>query len=91
MTTEELFAELSAQSGLDLPADAETLAGESAVLAVGSDFDAEQMMNSGDGSDVPVGVKVQGDPGAIEAVLDKVRGQMGTEEATFLRPTPTVT
>jgi len=84
MTVEEMFAELSAQTGLDLPVDAETLLGESAVVAVGSDFDAEQLMSSADGSDVPVGIKVKGDPGAIEAVLDKVRGQMGPEEATFL-------
>lgn len=79
MTTAELFAELSDQTGLDLPADVETMMGDSAVLAVGGNFDAEQMMSSSDGSDVPVGLKVQGDPGAIEAVLDKLGDQLGPE------------
>jgi hypothetical protein len=83
-SAEEMWAELSAETGLDLPADAETLAGESAVLAIGSGFDAEQLMNSADGSDVPVGVKVKGDPAAIDAVLDKLRGQLGPDEVSFL-------
>ena len=84
MTADELFQELSDQTGLDLPADVETLAGESAVLALGPDFDADELMSSADGSDVPVGVKVKGDPAAIESVLDKLRGQLGGEELTFM-------
>jgi len=83
MTTADLFEELSDLTGLDVPADVETLMGDSAVLAVGGDFDAEQMMSSADGSDVPAGLKVQGDPGAIEAVLDKLRSTMGPD-ATIL-------
>jgi len=83
MTTPDLFEELSDLTGLDVPADVETLMGDSAVLAVGGDFDAEQMMSSADGSDVPAGLKVQGDPGAIEAVLDKLRSTMGPD-ATIL-------
>ena len=79
MTVEELFDELSTQTGLDVPADVETLTGESAVLAIGAGFDAETFMNSGDGSDIPVGIKVKGDPAAIETVLDKLRPQMGSE------------
>jgi len=83
MTTADLFEELSDLTGLDVPADVETLMGDSAVLAVGGDFDAEQMMSSADGSDVPAGLKVQGDPGAIEAVLDKLSSTMGPD-ATIL-------
>jgi hypothetical protein len=77
MSSEDLMRELSDQSGLDLPDDAETLAGDSAALAVGSDFDPETFFNSDDGSGVPVGVKVQGDPDAIESVLDKLRPRLG--------------
>ena len=76
----ELLAELSDSSGLDLPGDAETLAGESFSLSVGSDFDPETAFNSGDGSDVPVAAKVKGDSDAIAGVLDKVRGQLGPQE-----------
>ena len=84
LTTEELFDELSEQTGLDLPTDVETLAGESAVVALGPGFDADQLMNSADGSDIPVGVKVKGDPAAIETVLDKLRGQLGGEELALM-------
>ncbi|MGH3335429.1 MAG: hypothetical protein ACRDOZ_06380, partial [Nocardioides sp.] len=70
--------------GLDLPADVETLFGDSAVLAMGTDFDPEAFFSSEDGSDIPIGVKVKGDPQAIETVLDKVRAKLGPEESLFL-------
>lgn len=81
MSGDELLDELSTQSGLDLPEDVETLTGESAALALGSDFDLETFVNSTDGSGVPVGLKVQGDTDAIESVLDKLRAQMGGAES----------
>ncbi|HEY0948860.1 DUF3352 domain-containing protein, partial [Nocardioides sp.] len=83
MTSAELLDEMSAQTGLDLPDDAETLMGDSAALALGSDFDLETFVNSEDGSGVPVGLKVHGDGDAIESVLDKVRPQMGGAEAVL--------
>ncbi len=76
---DELMAELSDMTGLDLPADAETLAGDSAALALGSDFDPDAFYSSSDGSDVPVAVKVKGDPDEIESVLDKLREMAGPE------------
>ncbi len=75
--TKALLSALSEQTGLDLPGDAETLAGKSLAIGVGSGFDPETLANSGDGSGVPVAVKVQGDVTGIEGVLDKVRGRMG--------------
>ena len=48
--------------GLDLPGDAETLAGDSVALALGTDFDPETFFNSGDGSDIPVAGEDQGRP-----------------------------
>jgi hypothetical protein len=77
MSTEQFLSMLSEQSGLDLPADAETLAGESMAVGVGSDLDPEDLVNSSDGSDVPVAAKVKGDAQAIESVLDKARGALG--------------
>lgn len=79
MSTDQLLDELSAESGLDLPGDAETLAGDSAALAVGGDFDPEAFFGAGDVSEVPIGVKVRGDADAIEAVLDKIRSQAGAD------------
>jgi hypothetical protein len=60
--------------GLSLPEDAETLLGESAAVAVGADFDPEAFFNSLSGpAQLPIGLKIKGDPDAIEEVLDKVR------------------
>ncbi|HYF72517.1 MAG TPA: DUF3352 domain-containing protein [Nocardioides sp.] len=81
MSSEELFDEMSAETGLDLPEDVETLMGDSAALALGSDFDVDTFVNSDDGSDVPVGMKVRGDTDEIESVLDKLRPQMGGAES----------
>jgi hypothetical protein len=83
-SVDDLIAELESESGLDLPEDAETLAGDAAALSVGSDFDPEVFFNSTDGSGVPVGVKVKGDADAIEAVLAKIRGTLDAGEASFL-------
>lgn len=80
----DLIDEMSQATGLDLPGDAETLAGESAAIAVGGNVDPETFVNSSDGSDVPVAVKVKGDPKAIESVLDKVRAQLGDQGSTVL-------
>ena len=75
-SAEELMKQLGKESGLDLPGDAETLAGESVAVAVGSDIDPEAAFNSG-GSDIPAAVKIKGDSEGIAAVLDKVRKQAG--------------
>ena len=76
MTVEDLEAELEASTGLTV-ADLETLAGESASLSLGSDFDAETFFNSSDGSDIPVGAKVQGDAAGIQDVLATLAETMG--------------
>lgn len=75
-SAEELMKQLGKESGLDLPGDAETLAGESVAVAVGSDIDPEAVFNSG-GSDIPAAVKIKGDSEGIADVLDKVRKQAG--------------
>lgn len=78
MSAEEMFAELSEASGLDLPADAETLLGESAVVSLGSGIDLDAVFNGGP-ADLPIGLTVEGDPGEIDAVVEKIRAQMGPD------------
>jgi uncharacterized protein DUF3352 len=82
-STEELLSTISEETGLDLPGDAETLAGDSAALAIGSDIDPDAIFSSdgssSDGSDVPVAVKITGDPDEIEKVLDKLREMAGSD------------
>jgi hypothetical protein len=83
-TVDDLIAQLESDTGLDLPADAETLAGEAAALSIGSDLDPEVFFNSSDGSGVPVAVKVKGDATAIKDVLAKIRATMSDADAAFL-------
>ncbi len=79
MSVDDMIAEAEAATGLDLPDDAETLAGESAALAISADIDPEALVNSDSPEGLPIGVKVRGEPDEIEGVLDKIRSQMGTE------------
>ena len=76
---DDLMSELSDMTGLDLPADAETLSGDSAALVLGGDFDPDAFFSSDDGSDIPVAVKIKGDPDKIEKVLDKLRDMAGPQ------------
>lgn len=77
VSSEELLDTMSQATGLDLPADAEKLAGDSAVLSLGSGFDPETLFDSPDGADVPIGLKVEGDPDEITEVLAKIQAQAG--------------
>lgn len=75
MTPEQVeqgLAMVEQQTGLALPEDLETLLGEQFVLALGGGFDLETLMNSADPTGVPLGLKVLGDPQAIEAVVAKL-------------------
>ena len=74
---ESMVEEAERATGLSLPEDLETLAGDSTSIAMGSDFDPEAFFMSQDGAGVPVGLKVKGDPEAIEAVLEKIRAKLG--------------
>jgi len=78
-SADDLMAEAESESGLELPEDAETLTGDGFAIAVSSDVDIEAMINSGDPGSLGVGMKVKGDPDAVETVLDKIRPQTGDE------------
>ncbi len=78
MTADELMAEMSEASGLDLPTDAEALAGDAMAVSMGAGFDLEAFFNGGPG-ELPVGVTIQGDPDAIQGALDKIKAQMGPD------------
>jgi hypothetical protein len=71
------LAQAEAQTGLSLPEDLETLLGEHVALAFGGSFDLEQLMNSGDPSGLPFGVKVQGDADDINGVMDTLGQSSG--------------
>ena len=78
---DEFVEEAESELGLDLPEDAETLAGESAVLALGSDFDPDSFLAfDADPTELPIGVKIKGDPDGIQEVLDKLLESSGATE-----------
>ena len=83
MSADDMLAELESQTGLEFPEDFDKLTGDALALAVSSDLDLDQLVNTGDPSDLAVGIKVKGTPADIESVLDKIRPQLG-EEASFL-------
>lgn len=72
MSSDEMVSQVEQETGLTLPDDLETLLGDSATVALSSDFSPETFMNSSDGSDVPVGMRVHGDAAGIGSVLDKI-------------------
>lgn len=76
---EEFVSQIESETGLSLPEDVETLTGDSLALAVGEDFDPEAIANSSDISDVPVGLRIEGDGGEIEKVIEKLRESAGPE------------
>jgi hypothetical protein len=83
-TPEQMVAQAEQFTGLALPEDLETLFGDSTVLAIGSELDPEALVHSGDGSDIPIGIKVKGDPAEVERVLDKLRTRLGAVDGEFV-------
>ena len=85
-TIDEQIAELESQTGLTLPEDLETLLGEGVTVSLGSGLDPDAVANGGPG-EVPVGIRIDGDAGEIQAVLDKIAAQAGPEMAELMQVT----
>jgi hypothetical protein len=75
----DTLQQLARETGLDLPDDAETLAGRSFALAVGGDVDPDSVFDLDDATGLPVGLKVEGDGDAIGAIVDKLGGPFGVD------------
>jgi len=73
---DEAIAEVEDETGMSLPEDAETVTGESAAISIGSDFDPLAFEDGADPDELPIGLKIKGDPDAIAGVLDKVLEQV---------------
>ena len=79
MSQDDATRELSRETGLDVPADIETLLGSGVSISVGQDIDLEAAENGDSLSGLPIGATVKGDPAAIERVLDKIRAKVGND------------
>ena len=75
-----MLAEAEAETGLTLPEDLQTLLGDGLSVAVDSSADLGAMASGSgdvDPADLPVGVRIVGDPDEITGVLDKVEAALG--------------
>jgi hypothetical protein len=82
---DRMLAEIESESGLDLPEDAERLLGDGVSFAVDSDLDVAALNGgSPDPSDLPLGLRISGDPDEITPVLDKVTALLGPEAGESL-------
>jgi hypothetical protein len=80
---DEQVSQFEAETGLEFPEDVETLLGDGVTISLGSGIDPDAIANGGPG-EVPAGIKVKGDAGEIQAVLDKISAQLGPEAADFM-------
>jgi hypothetical protein len=85
-TIDEELAQFESETGLAFPEDLETLLGEGVTVSLGSGLDPDAVANGGPG-EVPVGIRIDGDPDEIQAVLDKIAAQAGPELADYLQVT----
>jgi hypothetical protein len=83
---DEEIAQFEEETGLSVPQDLETLMGEGVTISLGSGIDPDAIANGGPG-EVPLGIRIKGDAGEIQAVLDKLKDVGGPELAEFLEVT----
>ncbi|UDY22472.1 DUF3352 domain-containing protein [Nocardioides sp. Kera G14] len=69
---QSLYEAINSFTGLDAPADLETLTSDSVQLVVGPKIDVEALINSADPSALPVALRVKGDPDKIKTVVGKL-------------------
>ena len=86
MDVDEMLAEAESETGLELPADLETLLGEGVAVGLGSGIDPDAIVNGGP-AELPLGFKIKGDADEIQAVLDKVKELAGPEVSPYLEVT----
>ena len=81
---DEQLAQFESETGLAFPEDVETLLGEGVTISLGSGIDPDAISNGGP-SEVPAGIRIKGDAGEIQAVLDKIGDLAGPEAAELLQ------
>ncbi len=85
-TIDEQLAQFEDETGLAFPEDIETLLGEGVTVSLGSGIDPDAITNGGPG-EIPAGIRIKGDAGEIQAVLDKIKDLAGPEAEEFLQVT----
>jgi hypothetical protein len=78
-SVDDALAQAEAETGLELPEDAETLLGHGLSAALDASVDFQTLLTSPDPTQVPAGVRVEGDPARITAVVEKLKASLGPE------------
>ncbi len=66
-------------SGLQLPEDIETLLGDGVTLSIDAGTDFEALAEAPDPTQVPAGIRIQGDPEKITPIIDKLTALAGPD------------
>ncbi len=77
--SEDLWKDVEASTGLQLPEDVEALLGDGLRVSVDSSLSSEAF-TSGDVPQAPVGLRINGDEGEITRVLDRLLAQVPREQ-----------
>lgn len=81
---DELLAQAEAETGLSLPADLETLLGESSAIVLDGDADLTAFDEPEPPTDLQLGIKVKGDGDSITDILDKLLATAGDDSLDTL-------
>ena len=79
MSVEDMLREAEAVSGLSLPEDVETLLGDGFAVAVDSGADWAKLIEAEDPTQLPIGIRVEGNPDEILPVVEKIQAKLGPE------------
>jgi hypothetical protein len=77
-----MLSQIESETGLSLPDDLQALLGDGVAIALDSSFDVRGVFGDGGGSspsDLPLGVRINGDPATVMPVLQKVLDATGAE------------
>lgn len=76
---DSMIAEGERSTGLQLPEDVETLLGDGVSLSVDGNTDLKALTESPDPTQVPAGIRIQGDPARITPIIDKLKAAAGPD------------
>jgi Protein of unknown function (DUF3352) len=75
----DILTQAEQATGLQLPEDLETLLGDGVTVSVDAGVDLRALSESPDPTDVPLGMRIHGDPAAIVPIIDKLKKAAGPE------------
>jgi hypothetical protein len=74
---DEMLAQAEAQTGLQLPEDVQTMLGDGVTISVDGGADLRALSRSPAPQDIPVALRIDGEPAKIRPVLDKLLATAG--------------